>query len=72
LAQLGLCPLCGHRGVVTQHHAIWPRRIYHRHPMREILIILICRECHDMIHYHYDHTRYKNMGGDKDAIGGEE
>lgn len=53
------CPLCGWYGKLTEHHTIWPRRKYHNHPKRHDLTIYICRECHDMVHDYYEHTRYR-------------
>jgi len=63
--KLGICPLCGIHGPLTEHHAIWPGRKkgsrYYKHPMRDIMVILICRLCHDIIHEYYGETRYQRQ-----------
>lgn len=59
MANYGLCPLCAHYGLLTLHHAVWPRRKWQGKKIRDILVIYLCRECHDSVHQLHDQTRYK-------------
>lgn len=61
----GHCPLCGWYGRLTEHHSLWPRRRYVNHPKHHVLTTLICRACHDLIHGHYDRTRYGDQTTDE-------
>lgn len=58
--KVGICVLCGWYGNLTVHHTLWPRAKWVRHPMREVLKVHICRECHDLIHRHYYETQYSD------------
>lgn len=62
----GVCPLCGLTTNLTEHHAIWPGRKpgshYFDHPKRPLHVILICEECHLVIHQRYPATRYREVG----------
>lgn len=55
---IAICPICGWFGKLTKHHALWPRKEWAWHPLRDVLIIWLCRECHDMVHQHYFVTQY--------------